>query len=66
MTELLAAIPRLFNLHRKHDYARFIQMANPDQLAAKAIASTQRQMMDAYLSVIDGAEKTNHTSSAKG
>lgn len=66
MTELLAAIPRLFDMRRKHDYARFVQMARSDRLTAKAVASTQRQMMDAYLSVIDSAEKTDHTNTAKG
>lgn len=65
MSELLAAIPRLFSMNRVHDYAHFVERARANELATRATESTQRQMMDAYLSVINRAEKTSHTNAAK-
>ncbi|NMM21557.1 MAG: hypothetical protein HHJ15_16645 [Rhodoferax sp.] len=63
MSELLAAIPRFFSLHRKNDYARFVQSAQAEQLTNRAVARTQRQIEDAYRTVIANAQKTNNSSS---
>lgn len=65
MSELLAAIPRLFSMNRMHDYAQFVERARSNELATRAVESTQRQMMDAYIGVINRAEETNHTTAAQ-
>ena len=66
MTELLAAIPQLFSLQRRNDYTRVLEIARAEQLASRAMATTHRQMLDAYLSVISDAEKTKHSSQKTG
>lgn len=57
MSELLAAIPRLFNMRRSLDYSRFVNAAHSQQLTDRALAATQRQMMDAYQTVIVNGTK---------
>lgn len=60
MSELLAAIPSMFRRHRPNEYERIVQRARSDQLVNRSMASTHRQMMKAYASVVIDAEKANH------
>ena len=62
MSELLAAIPRLF-APRKDDYSRLLTDA--EQLTGRAIAKTSQQMNDAYLKVVGDGKKANHPASKK-
>ena len=65
MSELLASIPRLFSMRRSHDYARFVDSVHSQQLIHRSIAATQRQMMDAYHSVIINGTKEARSPAAK-
>ena len=51
MSEILAAIPRLFGA-REDGYARFIHAAVADQMAALVVEQTQRQLQTAYESTV--------------
>jgi hypothetical protein len=61
MSELLAAIPNLFKLRRRNDYARVVHQARAERLVSRAMNATHRQMVDAYEAVIPDAEKTKHS-----
>lgn len=53
MSDLLAAISRLFSMNRTNDYAHFVEGALANELTKRAIKSTQRQMMDASITIVD-------------
>ena len=62
MSELLAALPRLFSLQRRDDYARLRRMAHRDLIAQRALARTVPQMNRAYVQVTQ--EKAHDTDAA--
>lgn len=52
MSEILAALPRIFGERRGDDYARFVQSATADQMTSRAVEQTQRQLQAAYESTV--------------
>ncbi|MBS0499094.1 MAG: hypothetical protein JSR74_02075 [Proteobacteria bacterium] len=59
MSELLAAIPRLFSLQRRDDYTRLRRAAHHDLIAQRALSRTIGQLNSAYAKVTQ--EKTNNS-----
>jgi hypothetical protein len=57
MSELLAAISGLFSISRTHEYAQFVELARSNKLATRSVESTQRQMTNAYIDVINHAKR---------
>jgi len=48
MSEILAALPRIFGARRGDDYAQFVRQANAERMATRALGDTQRQLTRAY------------------
>lgn len=58
MSEILAALPRIFGARRGDDYARLVREGSSDQMLARVVSDTNRQMTRAYETVLSETAKT--------